>query len=111
MNSMPETRPLSAAARAVAAVDLVLGIGLVAISVILVVASLLPAPPGHDNAIIGLLGGLAILPFGLAALAASHALRHHWSARWILQLLAAVPFIALAYVIVTNWLGVGRGIK
>ena len=81
--------------RALAGVDLVLGIGVLALAALWIMPALLPDPPDGDKAVIGLIAGAAMLPVGLAALAASHALRNQWKRRWLLQTVAAAPFVAL----------------
>jgi hypothetical protein len=94
-------RPLSTTESFFAVIDFGLGGILVGLSLLLIATSFLPLPTGHDNAIIGLLGGIATLPFGLAALAAGQAIRRRSRGRWVLQALAAVPVLALGWLLAT----------
>jgi hypothetical protein len=102
MNSTSSNHPLSFVEHALAMVDLIVGIVLMVLAVLGIISTLLPVRSGSDNTILGLIAGIAILPFGLAALAAWDAVRNRSTGRWALQVLTAVPIAVLVYLVAKN---------
>ena len=90
--------PLTRPERMLALVDLTLGILTLSAALFGIASAFWSASPHNDTAFTGLILGVLLVPFGLAALAAFDAVRQRAAGRWFLQLLTAVPIALITYV-------------
>ena len=87
--------PLSRSERAAVLTDRAIGFCVIALGAFFAVGVLVAPPP--DNPLMGVIGGVLLVVYGLFWMAVGNIVRTRQSGRWIVQLLAMLPIAGLIY--------------